>query len=183
MWQIIRHANQAEAAVESLIMLRVPPQRHLSTSHRPPLSPSRLRQPPRLTYTPILLLPLYPQTDRWTRDRGWSSGRRGECGEDWVVWLVVAPGVELLYVDLGGGVLLFIFGFHWSVSLNIIVVLFQLSVKKKYSTFFLWQSHSSCSFYPHSSLCFAVLTVEYMYVWGHYKQHWDCVSKVREVSK
>ena len=98
MWQIIRHANQAEAAVESLIMVRVPPQRHLSTPCRPPRSPSRLRQPP----PPILLLPLYPQTDRWTRGRGRSSGRKGQFGEDWLVWLLVAPGVESLYVAFVG---------------------------------------------------------------------------------
>lgn len=41
MWQIIRHANQAEAAVESLIMVRVS---HKGTSP-PPRSPSRLSQP------------------------------------------------------------------------------------------------------------------------------------------
>lgn len=111
MWQIIRHANQAEAAVESLIMVRVP---HKGTSppHTdPPGAPPDSGSPPTLspsfTSTPILLLPLYPQTDRWTRGRGWSSGRRGEFGEAWAVWLVVAPGVFWLCVDLlvvGGGV-------------------------------------------------------------------------------
>lgn len=46
MWQIIRHANQVEAAVESLITVRVPPQRQLSTLCRLPLSPSRPSSPP-----------------------------------------------------------------------------------------------------------------------------------------
>lgn len=41
MWQIIRHANQVEAAVESLITVRVPPQRQLCALCRLPLSPSR----------------------------------------------------------------------------------------------------------------------------------------------
>lgn len=125
MWQIIRHANQAEAAVESLIMVRVP---HKGTSPPPRAPPDSGSPPPPLHIHPHSpLLPLYPQTDRWTRGRGWISGRRGEFGEDWVVWLVVAPGVEWLCVDLGGGAL-FIFGFHWSVSLSIIVALVQLKI-------------------------------------------------------
>lgn len=49
MWQIIRHANQVEAAVQSLIMVPVP---HKGTS--PPCTtpqiPSRLMQPPPPTH-------------------------------------------------------------------------------------------------------------------------------------
>lgn len=50
MWQIIRHANQVEAAVESLITVRVPPQRQLCALCRLPLSPSR--PPPSLPCLP-----------------------------------------------------------------------------------------------------------------------------------
>lgn len=52
MWQIIRHANQAEAAVESLIMVRVPHKGTFSTPHRTPRSPSRLQQPPHPSHPP-----------------------------------------------------------------------------------------------------------------------------------
>lgn len=135
MWQIIRHANQAEAAVESLIMVRVPTKAPLHPTQTPPESP--LQTPP--SSTPILLLPLYPQTDRWTR--GWSTEWREEFGKDWVVQLVVALGVEWLYVDLGGGLQL-IFGFHWSVSLSIVGVLVQLKINR-------WRVGTLCP------LCFA----------------------------
>lgn len=107
MWQIIRHANQVKAAVESLIMVWVPHKAPLHPSD-PPWSPSRLQAPLPFTSTPIPLVLLYPQTDRWTRGRGWSRGRRGEFGEDFVVWLAVALGVERLYVDLGHGCYLFL---------------------------------------------------------------------------
>lgn len=56
MWQIIRHANQVEAAVESLIMVRVPPQRQLAALCRLPLSPSRPTQPT-TPPPPLLFLP------------------------------------------------------------------------------------------------------------------------------
>lgn len=69
MWQMIRHANQAEAAVESLIIVLVP--------HKGP-SPACTDPPPKhpspFTSTPIPLQPSYTQTDRWAR--GWSTGRR-----------------------------------------------------------------------------------------------------------
>lgn len=61
MWQIIRHANQAEAAVESLIMVRVP---HKGTSPPPRAPPDSGSPPPPFTSTPIL--PCCPCTPRQT---------------------------------------------------------------------------------------------------------------------
>lgn len=69
MWQIIRHANQ-QAAVESLITVRFPPQRHFSAPYRPhhhlpsPPDCSSLLPPttpsPSAPLPPFLLLPLHP---------------------------------------------------------------------------------------------------------------------------
>lgn len=77
MWQIIRHANQAEAAVESLITVRVPHKGTFSTPHRPPQSPSRLQQAPTLhihPHSPAALVPRQtdgPEAEALGGEFGW----------------------------------------------------------------------------------------------------------------
>lgn len=82
MWQMIRHANQAEAAVESLIIVPVPhkgPSPPLSTLHRT------------FTSTPIPLQPSYSQTDRQMGQRlkHWEESFRelaGMVGSSQMEW-------------------------------------------------------------------------------------------------
>lgn len=102
MWQIIRHANQEEAAVESLITVRVP---HKGTS------PAHTALPPASCSPRIPRQTDGPEAEtlkQWEERRVWGGlGGMASCGP--------AQGVGQLYVDLGGvvgGLLLFIFGFH-----------------------------------------------------------------------
>lgn len=75
MWQIIRHANQAEAAVESLIMVRVP---HKGTSP-PPRAPPDSGSPPPPShpppFSPAALVPPDRQMDQRQRLNQWEERR------------------------------------------------------------------------------------------------------------
>lgn len=130
MWQIIRHANQAEAAVESLIMVWVPYKGTSPPHIDPPGAPPDSGSPPLFTSTPhspAALVPPDRQMDQRQRLKQWeerelSLGRIGWYGRLWH-----RGWSDYMWIWEGAGVL-FIFGFPWSVSLGIIVVLVQLKI-------------------------------------------------------
>lgn len=81
MWQIIRHANQAEAAVESLIMVWVPYKGTSPPHIDPPGAPPDSGSPPLFTSTPhspAALVPPDRQMDQRQRLKQW------EERESWV---------------------------------------------------------------------------------------------------
>lgn len=99
MWQIIRHANQTEAAVESLIMVRVPHKGTSTPTH--PLEPLQTPAAPSFSSSSSSSTPPPPplpppaaaalvapdrQMDQRQNLKQWEEmRRRGELGEYWVV--------------------------------------------------------------------------------------------------